>query len=140
MSLLDINDVESQLDELNYLLYDNFVSYLSKHVPRRLWDHNIHKGNDVWIAVNYIKFIPQTRINKQVGPCDEHMIVGTPTYMGHLCIHITPTDDGFVNIELPKYIYRSFPILILPGERVPKTILKLLEPLGDNLEIIEGCL
>lgn len=58
----------------------------------------------------------------------------------HLCIHITPTDDGLVNIEFPKYIYRTFPIIISPGEQIPKTILKLFEPLKDKLEIIEGCL
>lgn len=141
MSLLDINDVEFQLNELNYLLYDNFVDYLSKHVPKKLWDHSIHRWNEEnWSTVGYIKFTPPTRIDKQEGPYDERMIVGMSTTAEHLCIHITPTDDGLVNIEFPKYKYCTFPILISPGEHVPKTILKLLEPLKNKLEIIEGCL
>lgn len=149
MSLLDIDKTAEELAEFEYLLYDNFVDYLSKHVPKKLWDHSImesYNENQAWQAVrnwstvNYIKFSPPTRIGIQEEPYDEHMIVGVMTTAEHLCIHITPTDDGLVNIEFPKYIYCTFPILISPGEHVPETILKLFEPVKDKLEIIEGCL
>lgn len=143
MSLLDINDVESQLNELNYLLYDNFVYYLSKHVPKQLWRYGLRADNNGgwgWSTVNYIKFQPATLIRKDDNYTDMDIMCGVMVSETHLCIHITPTDDGLVNIEFPKRIYDTFPILISPGEHVPKTILKLLEPLKDKLEIIEGCL
>lgn len=141
MSLLDIDKTVEELAELDYLLYDNFVDYLSKHVPKKLWDHSIHRRRNVnWSTVSYIKFMPPIRIDKHEGPYDENVIVGVPTINEHLCIHITPTDDGLVNIEFPKHIYSTFPILIGPNECVPKTILKLFEPVKDKLEIIEGWL
>lgn len=152
MSLLDIDKTVNELAELDYLLYDNFVDYLSKHVPKKLWDHSIHSilesynENQAWqavrnwSAVNYIKFTLPTQLGIQEVQYDENVIFGAPTTKEHLCIHITPTDDGLVNIEFPKYIYCTFPILISPGEHVPKTILKLFEPVKDKLEIIEGCL
>lgn len=147
MSLLDIDETVKELAELDYLLYDNFVDYLSKHVPKKLWDHSIQKRYDycynndpVWCVVSYIKFVPPTRIDKHEGPYNENVIYAVPTVNEHLCIHITPTDDGLVNIEFPKHIYSTFPILIGPNECVPKTILKLFEPIKDKLEIIEGWL
>ena len=139
MSLLDIDETVKELAELDYLLYDNFVDYLFKHVPKKLWDHSIQR-NANWCTVSYTKFMPPTRIDKREGPYDENVITAVPVVNEHLCIHITPTDDGLVDIEFPKHIYSTFPILIGPNEHVPKTILKLLEPLGDNLQIIEGCL
>lgn len=147
MSLLDVDETMKELAELDYMLYDNFVDYLSKHVPKKLWDHSIqerdtdcYNGDPIWHVVSYIKFTPPTRIDKQEGPYDENVIAAVPTMNEHLCIHITPTDDGLVNIEFPKHIYSTFPILISPNECVPKTILKLFEPLKGKLEIIEGCL
>ena len=143
MSLLDVDETMKELTELDYLLYDNFVDYLSKHVPKKLWDHSIQRHAN-WRTVSYTKFMPPIRIDKHEGPYNENMVVAVPTVNEHLCIHITPTDDGLVNIEfpkyIPKYIYSTFPILIGPNERVPKTILKLFEPLKDKLEIIKGWL
>lgn len=139
MSLLDVDETMKELTELDYLLYDNFVDYLSKHVPKKLWDHSIQRHAN-WRTVSYTKFMPPIRIDKHEGPYNENMVVAVPTVNEHLCIHITPTDDGLVNIEFPKHIYSTFPILIGPNERVPKTILKLFEPLKDKLEIIKGWL
>lgn len=139
MSLLDVDETMKELTELDYLLYDNFVDYLSKHVPKKLWDHSIQRHAN-WRTVSYTKFMPPIRIDKHEGPYNENMVVGVSTVNEHLCIHITPTDDGLVNIEFPKHIYSTFPIIISPGEQIPKTILKLFEPLKDKLEIIEGCL
>ena len=139
MSLLDINETKSQLDELNYLLYDNFVDYLSKHVPRPLWDHSIY-GNRAWCKVNYIRFISTFRTDQQNVIYNDNINIGILTSKEHTCIHITPTDDEMVNIEIPKIIYPTFPILINKNEQIPKTIMKILEPIGNKLEIIEGCL
>lgn len=139
MSLLDINETESQLDELNYLLYDNFVDYLSKHVPRPLWDHSIY-GNNPWFAVNYIRFVSVSRVDPRNDNYNDNINIGIVTFKEHTCIYITPTDDGMVNIEIPKYLYATFPILINKNEQIPKTIMKILEPLGNKIEIIEGCL
>lgn len=140
MSLLDIDETVKELAELDYLLYDNFVDYLSKHVPKKLWDHSGYDDRR-WTSVNYMRFMPNIRVDKLENTCKDDIIsIAAMTSAWHTCINITPTDDGLVDIEFPKYIHYSFPILVYPNEHVPKTIMKLLEPLGDNLQIIEGCL
>ena len=140
MSLLDIDETMKELAELDYLLYDNFVDYLSKHVPEKLWDHSMYDDRR-WTSVNYIRFKPNIRVDKLENTCkDDTISIAETISAWHTCINITPTDDGLVDIEFPKYIHYSFPILVYPNEHVPKTILKLFEPIKDKLEIIEGCL
>ena len=152
MSLLDIEKTKSELSELDYMLYDNFVKFLEKHVPRSLWDHSREPGMPPRHAINvsYIKLSEPTRIRKIDNDseiCNDvemYNMNHIPTQIGlvvnkvHSCIHITPTDDGQVNLEWPKFTSATFPILTTSD--VPKGILNVLEPIKDRLEIIYGIL
>ena len=140
MSLLDIEETKNDLEEIEYQLYDKFVEYLEKHVPRDLWDHSNEDADASSLTikpVSYIRFSEATRVRK-----DEYyngMLIGTLQSRCHTSIHISPTDDGLVNLEWPKYIRGTFPILI-HNEEIPRGVKQILEPIWNYVEIIDGCL
>ena len=141
MSLLDIEKTKSELSELDYMLYDNFVKYMEEHVPRPLWDHS-NSCPGTMRDVSYIKIesVIPVRITKEENyeyDSIEPMLGGVVSKR-HMCIYITPTDDDLVNLEYPEYSSLTFPILTTSD--VPKGILNVLEPIKDRLEIIYGIL
>lgn len=140
MSLLDIEETKNDLEEIEYQLYDKFVEYLEKHVPRDLWDHS--NGNvDMSLMsikpVSYIRFSKSIPVRKDEYYND--MLIGTIQTRYHTYIHITPTDDGLVNLEWPRYIRGTFPILI-HNEEIPRGVKQVLGPIWKYVEIIHGIL
>lgn len=136
MSLLDIEEITNELNELEYMTYNKFTEYLEKHVPRDLWDHRDQRLGTMR-DVSYIKFAPTTRIAKyECSPIGT--TIGYMVSKRHMCIYITPTDDNFVNLEYPEYTSLTFPILVCGNEKIPVGVLKVLEPIKDKIEIIEG--
>ena len=146
MSLLDIEETTNELNELEYMTYSKFTEYLERYVPRDLWDHHVaadrrNQYHYTMRDVSYIKFVSAIRTTK--GECEWGSI--EPIWGGvvserHMCIHITPTDDGLVNLEYPKNTSLTFPILVYGNEKIPTGVLKVLEPIKDKIQIIEGCL
>lgn len=143
MSLLDINETESQLDEMKYLLYDEFIKYLEKHTPRELWDHSQDSGTEyynTWKKVFYYKIIDTPNISSEIYNIENYNNIkyADPVYEPHTRIWITPTDDGGMKVEMYKYSHFKFPIITT--EKVPIGVMKVLEKYKDNVEIINGCL
>lgn len=145
MSLLDINETESQLDELKYLLYDEFIKYLEKHSPRELWDHSQDPDNEIyttWKKVSYYKITESPTILADRLVYDivdyNHIKYIDPMHESHAKIWITPTDDGGADFEIYKYTHLKFPIITT--EKVPIGVMKVLEKYKDYIVVIEGFL
>ena len=143
MSLLDINETESQLDEMKYLLYDEFIKYLEKHSPRELWDHSQDSGTEfynTWKKVFYYKITESPNILSEIYDIENYNNIkyADPTYAPHARIWITPTNDGGVDFEIYKYTHLKFPIITT--EKVPIGVMKVLEKYKDYIVVIEGFL
>lgn len=145
MSLLDINETESQLDEMKYLLYDEFIKYLEKHTPRELWDHSQDPDDELyttWKKVFYYKITESPTILADRLVYDivdyNHIKYIDPVYETHARIWITPTNDGGVDFEIYKYTHLKFPIITT--EKVPIGVMKVLEKYKDYIVVIEGFL
>ena len=143
MSLLDINETESQLDEMKYLLYDEFIKYLEKHSPRELWDHSQESDTEfynTWKKVFYYEIIESPNILSEIYDIENynHIKYADPVYKAHTRLWITPTDDGQAHVEMYRYSRFKFPIITT--ERVPIGVMKVLEEYKDNVEIINGFL